>query len=359
MARSTNGSGHVFQRKDGRWAATVRLNGKRFWKYADSEKAANQALRQLLKDHTLGKVSAPTRATLGQWMEEWLGEKETHLRPSTMRGYRQPLGPVLADLGKVPLHRLTTPILAQTFSQLRAKGHGARRLQLAHGAVKAALRQAVDLEVLTSNPMDRVPRPRFVPQKREYWTVEQTGQFVSTALSDHTKWAPFFVLLTTCGLRMSEALGLRWRDVDLQARTVHIERAIVWSGTQYHVGPVKTKSALRDVVLPEPALQAMASLPRALDPDQAVFLADTGRPPTPHNLRRDLHALCAKADVPPINIHGLRHVAATMALKISRDPYAVQRRLGHSHVSVTVGIYGYGTSDDAELANALGELLRA
>ena len=69
--------------------------------------------------------------------------------------------------------------------------------------------------------------------------------------------------------------------------------------------------------------------------------------------------MCAEAEVPRINVHGLRHVDAVLALRAGNDVHAVQRRLGHSHVSVTMGIYAYATRDDAEVADAVEKLLSA
>jgi integrase len=67
--------------------------------------------------------------------------------------------------------------------------------------------------------------------------------------------------------------------------------------------------------------------------------------------------LCKRAGVERINIHGMRHVAAVLALKAVQDAHLVQRRLGHSHVSITMGVYAYATGDDGDVASAIGQLL--
>ena len=70
-----------------------------------------------------------------------------------------------------------------------------------------------------------------------------------------------------------------------------------------------------------------------------------------------MNTLCRHANVPVIHVHGLRHVAAMLALEATGDVYLVQQRLGHSHINVTLGIYGYPSRSEAAVAPALDRLL--
>ena len=84
-------------------------------------------------------------------------------------------------------------------------------------------------------------------------------------------------------------------------------------------------------------------VPRPLDADTQVFQTENGTTPTKSNLRRALAALCKQAEVPFINVHGLRHVHAALLLREGIDPQALRRRLGHSHVSMTLDRYAYAS----------------
>jgi integrase len=357
-AANTNGSGSIYQRKsDGRWCASISLGKKRIVRYSATEREAKQALQAMVREFHLGTLAAPTRTTLAEWVEQWLKQAETELRPSTVRTYCQTLEPLVASLGHLRLDRLNAALIAGEFAALKRKGKGARRLQLAHGYLKACLDQAVALDVLGSNPMAKVPRPRWEPRERRYWTIEEATRFVAITSESPTKWAPLFTILVTCGLRISEALALRWADVDVRAGTVTIERALVWAGNRHVLGPVKTKAARRVVHLPEVAARAFQRLPRDLDAEQFIFRTEANKPPRPDHLRDPMTDLCKRAGVHYLNIHGLRHVAAVLALKAVQDPHMVQRRLGHSHVNVTMGIYAYAAGNDVDVAAAVGRLL--
>ena len=163
--------------------------------------------------------------------------------------------------------------------------------------------------------------------------------------------------MSVTGLRVSEALGLTWEDVDWEQKRVHVQRALVFAGQEYQMMPPKTKAGTRWVSLPEPAHQALLSLPRPLDASTPIFRTTMGTPPDPSDLRIYLGKLCDLAGAPRINVHGLRHVAATLAIKATRDVHSVQRRLGHSHVSVTMGIYAYALAEEGEVAAAVDALL--
>jgi integrase len=296
--------------------------------------------------------------TLASWSVEWLRSLEGNRRPKTLDCYRRAIRPYVDRLGDVCLDDLTPRQLLAVQNELRDAGKGPRALQHCHIYLRACLQAAVKLEVLARNPMDKVLKPQWHPQALSFWTLDEARRFLSVAPGCRTRWTPLFTILTTTGLRFSEAIALRWRDVDLDGGSLRVDRAFIWSGNKLTVQPPKSKAGRRLVSLPELAVSAFRAIPRESDPDALIFTTINGRPPHHAHLRKALKSLCHQADVPRIKLHGLRHVAAMTALKITNDPHSVQRRLGHSHVSTTIGIYGYPTQTDGELARGLDDLLR-
>jgi integrase len=356
-SKRLNGSGTVYQRKDGRWVAAVTLAGKRIERYGRTRREAQDRLDDLVMERRLGRLASPTKLTVEQWTVEYLEMVEPDLRPTTVATYRQILGIIASEIGDVRLDALTPLVLSQAFVRLQRAGRGRRRLQLAHTCFKACLKRAVDLGIIGLNPMERVPKLRGEPQERIYWNLDETKRFIKTALATDSMYGSLLVLLVTTGPRVSEALGLNWSDVDLTAKTVRIERALVWHGSEYSIQPPKTRAGRRLVSLPEPALEALRKLPPPIDPEQPIFRTATGRPIRHEQTRDALDALCRKAGVPRINVHGLRHVAAMLALEATGDAYLVQRRLGHSHIGVTLAIYGYSARKEEVVAPSLNALL--
>lgn len=366
--KRNNGTGSVYPMNAAgtRWAAAVSLGGaERVVRTVsdpdprEAERKAHLLLAELLVAQRRHRLAPPSDVTLREWAERWLERVEPGLRPSTRFAYRRRLGLVGGVLGNTRLDRLTPAMLDGAFARLRRQGRGTRVVQLAHGTLGTCLETAVDLGLLPANPLARVPRPRHEPTMRRYWSVEETRHFMAAGLATSRKWGPLFVLLAATGLRLSEALGLRWVDVDLAGHRLHIRESVVQVGGEWHRLPAKTKAGRRVVTLPQPARTALALLPPPLDPQAPVFLSAAGRPLHPSQLLRSLWALCDEAGVPRLHIHGLRHVHAMLALEASGDPYAVQRRLGHANVNVTLGIYGYSVRDEATVADGLDRLLSA
>jgi integrase len=189
--------------------------------------------------------------------------------------------------------------------------------------------------------------------------VEQTAAFLATCRQSKGRWAPLYIVLATCGVRISEALGLTWADIDIEGRLLRVERGLVWVGAEYEIGPVKTTAGRRTVSIPALGVQALESLASKDErqADRPVFRSIHNNPPRYDQLHKPLAALCKEAGVPRINVHGLRHVAAALSYKATGDALAVQRRLGHTKVTTTLGIYAYLMTSDANTASAVDGLL--
>jgi integrase len=292
--------------------------------------------------------------TVDDWATLWLGSCRSRLRPSTCHAYEKALKRLRPIIGSLNLSDLTPVVLFAVVAGLDK--HGRRAAQESYTVLRTCLQAAADVGIIPDNPMVKVQKPRWEPIQREYWGVQQTHHFIEHALQSPRRWAPLCVFLVTTGLRVSEALGLTWSDVDVEGRRVLVRETLVHvDGTALQMAP-KTKSGRRWIALDSAALVALRRVPQG-DPNQRVFRTQTGKSPKHGTLRTTLLALCEETGVPPLNPHGLRHVAAMLAIKATRDIYLVQRRLGHSSPNVTVGIYGYSLGEDEEVADALDRLL--
>ena len=356
-SKRPNGTGSVYRRSDGYWVVSVTVGSKRVVKYRKTQKEAQTLLSELVVSNSRHTLSAPSDLSLETWCTQWLDLNAQRLRPSTLKTYSQTLSHVTNALGTRRLDKLTPLLLTQTFADLERQGVGKRRLHLAHTYLKTCLSSAVDLNIISVNPMERVRKPHWEKQQREYWTVIEASRFIDRCLASERRWAPLFGFLTTTGLRISEALGLTWQDVDWTSNQIRVRQSLVWAGNECQLVAPKTKAGNRTVSLTESARLALQQIPRNTDTTAYIFRTSTGSPPHPSQLRRYLHPLTDSATVPRIKIHGLRHVAAMLALEATGDPYLVQQRLGHANVGITLGIYGYSAKKEKTVAVGVDRLL--
>lgn len=154
------------------------------------------------------------------------------------------------------------------------------------------------------------------------------------------EWRLFFDLLAATGLRVSEAIALRWGDLELAAPAgLWVRRAIV----RGVIGAPKSRFGTRRVPL-EPRLAArLAALrkPEASE-EELVFANERGAPLSPTNLRnRVLLPAVRRAGVPRVGFHAFRHTCASMLVAAGSSPLRLQRWMGHHSAAYTLDVYGH------------------
>jgi site-specific recombinase XerD len=232
----------------------------------------------------------------------------------------------------------------------------AAHLELPSG--KAAKPQIWTDEYLTHwRQTGQVPAPVMV------WTPEQTAQFLDAIAGD--RLYALFYLLAHYGPRRGEALGLHHTDLDRRAKTLSIRwqlSAVTW---RPQLRPPKTEASQRTLPLDDHALAVLDThLDRQQDekntagPDWTdsglIFTTQTGTPLHPQKVSDYFKTLTARAGLPPIRLHGLRHGAATLLLAAGVDLKIIQEVLGHTRLSTTADLYTNVVSELTRHALAQG-----
>lgn len=339
-----------------------------------THKAAKAALTAMRADLANGTSVQKSRDTMADLMRAWLDAKRCDLRPTTLGSYTHSIERyILPRLGAVQVQQLTAPMLRDFYTGLltekRARGgDGARTVQLAHLRIKQALGEAVDLGIVPRNVADLVKPPRVVTREKRVWEPADTRRFLDVARDD--PHGPLWTLLAATGMRRGEALGLRWQDVDEREGTLRVSQQVnaVGGAPLIQTRP-KTGDSAR-VVPVDPSVVAALKAHRAAQnarrlqagPDWEdhglIFTTGQGRPLNPNNALRTFYALCKRAGLDSISIHGLRHSYATLALTSGEDIKAVSEVLGHANVGVTLAVYHHvGKKQHRAVASAVGAAL--
>ena len=181
------------------------------------------------------------------------------------------------------------------------------------------------------------------------WNASQLAGFLSSVSDD--RLSALWRLMAMTGMRRGEVLGLRWDDLDLEAATITIRRALVPLGGKVEVSEPKTVRGRRRIALDALTLQALKDhAGRQADEQSAcenwnetgyIFTTADGQPLDPHRLSKTFEHHLRAAVLPRIPLHGLRHTYATLALSSGVNPRIVSGRLGHSTVALTLDIYSH------------------
>jgi integrase len=313
--------------------------------------------------HERGKVSFEDYAR--EWIGAYQGRTSRGFRESTRVGYRRTIeakaipyfGKRTATLSELE-PRDVRAFIAWLFDE-RAQGRtlSASTVRSHLAAVKVLLATAVEDGLLRSNPARgvRVARPgapAIEPDPAEVRRALDSDELARFLQACSPEWRPFFRLLAMTGLRISEAVELRWQDVDFAARRLRVRRQF-YEGT---VAPPKSRHGTRDI----PLSTAMTRLlwPRQGRPDELLFSGARGQRVGRRWLgRTELEPARRAAGLPWMGFHTLRHTCASMLFAEGRNAKQVSMWLGHSDAAFTLRCYVHLLDDglgDADFFDGAG-----
>lgn len=354
MARRGYGEGSVYQKPDGRWTAQLRLaDGTRKTYYGASKTDVRNKLKAARAAADSGLVVPDSNMTVREYLEGWLERVvKSSVRPKTFDAARLNVARVLPLIGNLRLQKLSPASVQIVYSRLLAAGLSKRSVEQVHEVLHRALRQAVQWGFIGRNPADAVSVPRPVRHEMKTLSEEELRRlFAATARVDRLH--PLWVLLGTTRLRIGEALGLRWEDLDLDRGRLEVRRALQ---RQRGAGLVfvepKTARSRRSVYLATGTVEVLRwhSARQAKErlfagaqwvDSGLVFTTRTGRPLEHGTVTYGFGKALKAAGLPKMRIHDLRHTAATLLLKHGVHPKVVQELLGHSTITLTLDTYSH------------------
>ncbi|HXG90548.1 MAG TPA: tyrosine-type recombinase/integrase [Vicinamibacterales bacterium] len=376
-------------------------NNRRKYKavYGRTRREVADKLTKTLHAVQQGAALPDERQTVERFLKAWLDHKRDSLRPRAWLTYEQAVRLHLSPgLGKVRLAKLTPAHVERWFREHQQQGASPRNIRYARTVMRAALNQARKWRLVTDNVAALVDPPRHVPRKIQPLDPPQARALLES-VKGH-RLAALISVATALGLRVGEALGLRWIDVDFDAGTLSVRQALERSGgdvaarrpliverrdirkrlaaaparsqkrrelraqleavrskwrdvqTTLRITEPKSASSVRTVTMPNVVVTALkAHRTRQLEERLAaggewqdsglVFTSPIGTALDPRNATRDFPAMLAAAKLPVVRFHDLRHTAATLLLTQGVDPRTIMETLGHSQISLTMNTYSH------------------
>ncbi|MFF3939191.1 site-specific integrase [Streptomyces phaeofaciens] len=357
--KNPNGAGSIWQRKDGRFEGRAYIpqpdgTRKRKTVYGATWEECDEKRQELVRRDRQGIPTPSRSAKLSEWLPYWLEEYiRPHRKRTTYVKYEMHVRLYLVPLlGSRRLESLTTANVRQIISKVTAQSSAATAKE-AHRVLRAAIGAACREELISRNVVQLVPAPRVEPRELRPWSLDKTLTFLEAARTDPLYTA--FVLAVALGLRRGEILGLQWRDVDLNRRTLTVSTTLNRGGKERYLDTTKNR---RSRVIPVPLMcvaplrwQRMRQAERraAVGADwhesDHVFTTRSGRPIEPRNLYRSFLRISEAAKLPQVRLHDTRHGCASLLFAAGVAPRTVMEILGHSQIAVTMNVYTH-VSDD-------------
>jgi integrase len=353
--RSAAGESSIYQDEDGVWHGYVSMglkrDGQRDRRHVRGQRRADvvRKVRALEETRNAGVVLASGRApTVAGWLMHWHETiAVTRLRPKTFENYGSNIrNHLVPHLGHHRLDRLQPEHVEAAWRALAFEGLSPATVLVNHRILSRALKVAMQRGRVARNVVTLVDAPTVVRPEVVPLSTDDVRALLATAAEapNGARWSVALAL----GLRQGEALGLLWEDVDLDAGTLTVRRALQRvKGKGLVLVEPKSFAGRRALALPPPLLEALRRH-RAWQLQQRMAAADVWQDGgyvfaqadgKPIGARTDWEAwkrLLKTAGVRDARLHDARHTAATLLLQQGVAPRVAMQLLGHSQIAMTM-----------------------
>lgn len=323
---------------------------------AKTEAEAAQRLLDTLARITTGGYVPPQKLTVAAWFDEWL-EKKRNLEPGTRAKYESAIRLYISPrLGKARLQELRH-LHCQDF----VNGLGGLSAKYVHnivGVLSAGLEDAVRLELIPKNPASNLDMPRIV--KKE--PVANSGD-LQAAFEGAVRESPYrnvYLVALHTGARISEVLGLQWRNIDMDTGEIQIvgqlerkqgetERALKETTKSHRSRATIVPPYVLEYLKDERRRQNAHRLRAGADwqnSDGLVFTREDGFPLPHRTVEHAFDRIKQRLGHPELTLHTLRKAYITNQVHAGEDIKTVAASVGHSTSDITLTVYAAERRED-------------
>lgn len=271
---------------------------------------------------------------------------------------------ILPVLGNIYVDKLTVAKCQKVAQEWRHEAPRTFKRYIRY--VNNVLDYGVNLELLASNPMRKIVRPKVKRQVKkkfdDFYNKEELETFLRDCKScKSTKIFTFFRVLSYSGMRKEEILALTWNDIDFHKNTISINKALKMGlKNRLYVDTTKTADSVRVLNMDSQTMNYLREWKKVQlkelfkiginalnNQTQLVFSNSNNSYIHPSKPREWNMSICKKYNLRFIKIHGFRHTHASLLFRAGVTPKEVQKRLGHKKIETTLDIYTHVYEDES------------
>lgn len=343
---------NIYKRKDGRWEGRYlkRIPGEKpryGYVYAKTYRDAKIKLRQA---STAWEQSQPRNdeTLFGACAAQWETYIQPQVKESTFVKYHTTIQKhLLPALGDTPLRELTYERIVTLSKELLTK-LSSRTVADILSLLRSILRfaQLRGAHVPCDGSQIRIRRQAPEIRILSLWEQDLLCRYL---YHDLTARNAAILLSLFAGLRVGEVCALRWEDIDIPQRLLHVRRTMQrisnlsaeGSRTRVIVTPPKSSDSIRTIPLSEELVRVLLSLPVS---HKGYFLTGTEDSYVePRSMQYYFARVVARSGIDRANYHALRHTFATRCVEMGFDAKCLSELLGHSTVTMTMDRYVHPT----------------
>jgi integrase len=348
----------IYKNSRGKWEfktrAGVKPDGSVRWvkRSFKTKKEAEKAYMELMNEVHKGTYVTPSKLLYQDFIEQWFETKQHSINIQTKRVYRGHIDKQIKPLlGQMKLANIK-PVHVQNFiNELVSSGLSPATIRKIHRIVSMSFDYAVKIKELTDNPAKYVILPKNTKREMKVWSKEEVEKFLKEVKS--SRYYIAFHLALTTGMRQGEILGLRWKDIDFENKTLTVRQTLAHNKKEFLNGG-KTSNAVRKIDLFDDTIKELKAHRKVILAEKLkkgdkyqdfdlVVCTSNGTPTSQANIKRVMDNAIKRSNVPKIRFHDLRHTHATHLLEKGENVKVVAERLGHSKSSFTMDVYSHVT----------------
>lgn len=350
---------------------------RRKTKIANSSKEAEEIYYSTRRDYHNGNLPSSLKKSYSftELTERFLTIKKREVKPTTYRTIENIVNSrVLPYFKNSTIKWITHHDIFKYREELQKDNLKHSYINKVMSYVTGIFDLAIEENLLSEHPTKNLKNLSDIEENIKFWTPEQFQRFIT--IFDDNKYKDFFkktyyTFAYFTGVRMGEQLALEWKDFNKYTNEIKINKTLtkIKQGNDFLVTSPKTSSSYRSIVvnkklsslLKDWKVQQKEELEKygIEQTDKTRIFKFNHRTPDRTYLSEFIKHACEKynLDIPPINIHALRHSHVSLLINSGEDIYIISQRLGHKSTSTTYDIYGHlFPNRQKELANRLDDL---
>lgn len=339
--------GSITHRKDGRFMGRFIIGysdeGKALYQYVYGKTYDEAEEKVMIGREIEAQFLSRKRVLVKKVYAEWLDAVSNRVKQSTLANYKLKFEKhILPEFGEISCSRLTAGVINSFIRKKLDSGFSSSYVRDIIIVFKIMLKYAQD-EYGLNISLKNITLPKCEKKPVEKISDAEQKQLVEY-LKRNINLTSFGIMISLfMGLRIGELCGLRWSDIDLENKTLHINRSVQrialadgCKKTGIVILPPKSSSSRRSISIPD---RLVKYFERFKGDGSCYLLSGTERAVEPRTMQYRFKRILKLSLVSCHNYHILRHTFATNCIKNGFDIKTLSNVLGHSNINLTLNWY--------------------